>query len=206
MDSAGGFGVSSLESNLEEAVPLIKHTGIPPIGYILDDIRPWAEQMRTVTDGQAKIWVQVDTVAEAVAVVEALDLDILVGQRSDAGGYRLAQSASIFTLINTDISLLTAGDIIDGRGMTAFLALGASGAVKMAHWYQNEQCRSTVHDRIRDIPSCPTRYDWRGIINQTYIDAVNGKKDDDRAFYENELKKGNSGWRPLPTHLTSTYH
>ncbi|CEN60102.1 hypothetical protein ASPCAL02543 [Aspergillus calidoustus] len=268
---AGGFDVSLLESNLEEAVQLVKQsteleqfyagTGILPIGVgflnwgadltksiaaiekyqpcaawlfgpksIPDDLRPWAERVRTVTDGKTKIWVQIGTVDEAIAVAEALSPDVLVVQGSDAGGHGLAQSASIITLvpevkdalakrqIKTNIPLLAAGGIADGRGMAASLALGASGAVmgtrflasseaNIARGYQDEvlrasdggtsSVRSTVYDRIRGILSWPTRYDGRGIINKSYIDAMNGMSDEEnKALYEEELKKGDLGWGP----------
>jgi nitronate monooxygenase len=184
-----------------------------------------------VTDGKTKIWVQIGTVAEAIAVAEALSPDVLVVQGSDAGGHGLAQSASIVTLvpevkdalakrqIKTDtISLVAAGGIADGRGMAASLALGASGAVmgtrflasseaKIARGYQDEvlrasdggtsSVRSTVYDRVRGILSWPARYDGRGIINKSYIDAVNGMSDEEnRALYEEELRKGDLGWGP----------
>ena len=202
-----------------------------------DDLLPWVENVRAVTHGQTKVWVQVGTVAEAVAVAETLRPDVLVVQGSDAGGHGLARSASVLTLVpevrdalhglanqasNSRDSLpaiIAAGGIVDGRGMAASLALGSSGAAMgtrflasqeatVAQGYQAEvlrasdggrnTVRSTVYDRVRNIGGWPDRYDGRGVINESYIDAVErGLGDEEnRQLYQEELKKGDSGWGP----------
>lgn len=201
-----------------------------------DDLLPWVENVRAVTHGLTKVWVQVGTVAEAVAVAETLRPDVLVVQGSDAGGHGLARSASVLTLVpevrdalqvghanqaSRDglPAILAAGGIVDGRGMAASLALGSSGAVMgtrflasqeatVAQGYQAEvlrafdggrsTVRSTVYDRVRDIGGWPDRYDGRGVINESYIDAVErGLGDEEnKRLYQEELKKGDSGWGP----------
>lgn len=191
---------------------------------------PWADRVRAVAPGQTQIWVQVGTVGEAVAVAGALRPDVLVVQGSDAGGHGLARSASIMTLLPEvrdalqgrqmgDIPVLAAGGIVDGRGIAASQALGASGAVmgtrflatpeaNIAQGYRAEvlraadggvsTVRSTVYDRVRGIYGWPERYDGRGVINQSYVDAVErGMSDEEnRARYESELQKGDLGWGP----------
>ncbi|GFF25342.1 nitronate monooxygenase [Aspergillus udagawae] len=195
-----------------------------------DDLVPWAKEVRVVTSGRTKIWVQVGAVDEAIAVAELLRADALVVQGSDAGGHGLVHSASVLTLIPevqdalrerdlTHIAIMAAGGIVDGRGLAAALALGAAGAAmgtrflasaeaNIAHGYQKEilrasdgglnTIRSTVYDRVRGIGGWPNRYDGRGIINQSYIDAVErGMSDEEnKRWYEEELKKGDAGWGP----------
>jgi nitronate monooxygenase len=51
---------------------------------------------------------------------------------------------------------------------------------------------------VRGIYGWPERYDGRGVINQSYVDAVErGMSDEEnRARYESELQKGDLGWGP----------
>lgn len=195
-----------------------------------DDLVPWAEQVRAVTSGKTQIWVQVNSVTEAISVARTLRPDVLVVQGSDAGGHGLARSASIVTLVPEvrdalreqqvgHIPILAAGGIADGRSVAASLALGASGAVmgtrflasseaNIARGYQAEilrasdgglsTVRSTVYDRVRGIKGWPARYDGRGVINESYTDAVErGMGDDEnKRLYDEELKEGDSGWGP----------
>ncbi|KAL5364630.1 hypothetical protein BJX96DRAFT_168448 [Aspergillus floccosus] len=215
---AAGYDVSNLESKLEEAARLVaqptsslrqkyQERGVLPLGVGFlnwgadlerslaaiekykpcavwlfgpksqpHDLVPWAERVRAVAPGKTQIWVQVGTVGEAVAVAGSLRPDVLVVQGSDAGGHGLVRSASIVTLLP--------------EGYRAEILRAADGGVSTV--------RSTIYDRVRGIYGWPDRYDGRGVINQSYVDAVErGMSDEEnRARYESELQKGDLGWGP----------
>jgi nitronate monooxygenase len=143
----------------------------------LSDLIPWTRQIRDVTGGRTKIWIQVGTVHEALEVSKTSKPDVLVIQGADSGGHGLAQRAGIITLLpevsdvlaeeGIKIPLIAAGGIMDGRGTAAALALGADGVclgtrflacgeAKMAKGYQDEILRindggaSTVTTTIYD--------------------------------------------------------
>ncbi|KAI9042233.1 nitronate monooxygenase [Aspergillus affinis] len=194
------------------------------------DLIPWVNGVRAATYGRTKVWIQVGSVAEAAAAAEALRPDVLVVQGADAGGHGLAHSASVLTLVpevcdalkerrKSEIAVVAAGGIADGRGIAASLALGSTGVVmgtrflasveaSIARGYQDEilrasdggvsTVRSTVYDRVRGIKGWPRRYDGRGVINRSYTDATEcGMNDEEnRSLYKGELEKGDSGWGP----------
>jgi nitronate monooxygenase len=113
-------------------------------------------------------------------------------------------------------TLLAAGGLTNGLTLSATLLLGATGGVMGTRFlasheahitpgYQNailravdggvSTVRTTVYDRVRDIKGWPERYDGRGIVNATYLDAVGGMSDEEnRRLYVNEMKRGDEGW------------
>ena len=115
-----------------------------------------------------------------------------------------------------NICLVVAGGIIEGRGVAAALALGARGVVmgtrflacKEAHiakGYQDDvirmkdgginTVRSSVYDMLRGTTGWPAHYGGRGIINQSYLDAQNGRVTErNKEQYAEALKMGDQGW------------
>jgi nitronate monooxygenase len=104
------------------------------------ELDKWTRGIRAVCP-QTKVWIQVSSVADAIAAARSNDRpDVLVVQGTDAGGHSTTKGAGIVTLLPevsdalssiegaSNIPLIAAGGLIDSRGVTAAFALGASGA------------------------------------------------------------------------------
>ncbi|TEY44007.1 hypothetical protein BOTCAL_0356g00080 [Botryotinia calthae] len=197
--------------------------------HATEDLKEWAQELRSIGDGKISIWVQVGSVKEALDVVEIARPDVLVIQGSDAGGHGLAQSASIISLLpevadaledrkpeTTTIPLIVAVGIMDGRGVSAALCLGATGAVMGTRFLASEEAaipqgwqkelvkavdggvstgRSTLCDRIKTIVGWPAQYDGRALLNKGHEDEKAGMTDEENVrLHKEELKDGDKAW------------
>jgi nitronate monooxygenase len=112
--------------------------------------------------------------------------------------------------------LIAAGGIADARGAAAAFALGASGVVlgtrllaspeaKISKGYKDEILRASdggqstvrtkVFDNLRGTTGWAETHNARGVINKSYVDAMAGMDEkENKKLYEEEMKKGDSGW------------
>lgn len=195
--------------------------------YENSDLIKWTHETREVTQGETKIWIQVGSVQDALEVAKQCKPEIIVVQGSDAGGHGLERSASIITLFPETadalkgagfehISLIAAGGIAEGRGVSACLALGAEAVVmgtrflasteaRIAKGYQDavigakdggvSTVRTKVYDILRGTIGWPQRIGGRGIINQSFHDAKDGNvTEENKQAYAEALKRGDLGW------------
>ena len=135
--------------------------------------------MRESTYGMTKIWIQIGSVHDALEVAELCRPDVIAVQGSDAGGHGQERGAGIISLFpkiadaltdagHGNIPLVAGGGVVEGRGVSACLRLGAAGVcigtrflvsteAQIARGYQEAVFRSsdggvsTVRSKIYDI-------------------------------------------------------
>lgn len=228
-----GVGFQLWNCQLDVAVKVFeKHT--PAIAWLFApkesaDFATWARGIREATGRKTQIWVQVGTVEEARTAVELAEPEVLVVQGSDAGGHGLARSASVMALVpevvdmldslgRSNVPILAAGGITEGRGVAGALALGASGVVMGTRFlaateagipkgWKNEitrltdggvsTTRSTLCDRLKETKGWPACYDGRAAINKGHEDEESGMSDEDNVTrYKDDAAKGDESWGP----------
>ncbi|GAB4202539.1 MAG: enoyl-[acyl-carrier-protein] reductase FabK [Roseiflexaceae bacterium] len=124
------IGVDFIPSfSTAEQITICVQERVPLVVFFWNDIPPaWMAELK---QGGVKVWMQVGSLDEARAAVQA-GVDGLVVQGSEAGGHNRS-SAATFTLLPAvvdavaPVPVVAAGGIADGRGVAAALALGAEG-------------------------------------------------------------------------------
>jgi nitronate monooxygenase len=191
------------------------------------DLDEWSDRLREAAPG-IHIWIQIGTVQEALDVNKSSSRpDALVIQGAEAGGHGRANDGmgimALFPEIadavrDSDMALIAAGGIADGRGITAALALGADGVAmgtrflasteaRISKGYQQEVVRAAdgatsttrtmLYNHLRGTFGWPEQYSPRGIVNQSYHDQQAGVGFDELKRRHDEAKqKGDAGWGP----------
>lgn len=148
---------------LEEQVAAINHSFADPTPYVE------AAHARGV-----RVFAQVQTVAQATRAAQA-GVDVIIAQGTEAGGHTglagtLALVPAVVDVVS-DIPVVAAGGIADGRGLAAVLLLGAMGGwlgtrFVASHewgggaWEQqavlaataDDTVRTSVYDQVRGAP------------------------------------------------------
>jgi nitronate monooxygenase len=204
-----GVGVIVFGSPMEAWMRLFQ-THKPAVVWLsfaaTNELRQWTEAIRQASP-KTQVWVQLGSVKAALDIAQACHPDALVLQGSDAGGHGHQDGASIVSLVPevtdtllqhgiSDIPLIAAGGIVDGRGTAAALTLGASGVVmgtkflsapetRIPRVYRDAifkasdggqaTARSRVFDEIWGPNFWPTTYDGRCLRNKVYDRYASGE-------------------------------
>ncbi|ODM14653.1 hypothetical protein SI65_09842 [Aspergillus cristatus] len=193
------------------------------------DLDQWSRRIRNVSP-RTQIWVQIGTIAEAQGLIGSSEHpDVIVVQGAEAGGHgRSKDGLGLISLLpevsdalakkGSQIPLVAAGGIADGRGATAAMCLGASGIAmgtrflaateaRISRGYQQEVVRASdgavsttrtlLYNHLRGTYGWPEEYSPRTIINQSFVEHQAGKAFEElKGLHDQALKMGDSGWGP----------
>jgi nitronate monooxygenase len=190
------------------------------------DYKTWTTRLRQ-TSPKSKIWIQTGSVASALALAEECKPDVLVMQGIDAGGHGFEKGAGIISLIPetidalaekgfSDMSVVAAGGIVEGRGAAAAFTLGAEGVVLGTRFLASKEIltpthvyaqailegkdggqntiRDKVFDQLRGANNWPDDYDGRALVNKSYEDWKDGMGLEEVQRLTKELESAGKGF------------
>lgn len=173
------------------------------------------------------IWIQVGSVEAALTVARSVHPAVICVQGSDAGGHGFEKGAGIISLLPeiadslaengfSDIHLVAAGGIVDGRAAAAAFALGAEGVVMGTRFLaaletnmhpsyrqailaatdgSQSTTRCKLFDELKGPNIWPEAYDGRGIVMESWTDHRSGVDIDEiRTRHADAVKLENAGF------------
>ncbi|NLA05715.1 MAG: nitronate monooxygenase [Firmicutes bacterium] len=125
----------------EERVKAIEVSGRPAVKYL-----------QMCRQAGIKMMHKVGAVRHALNI-ERLGYDAVISLGFEAGGHPLSDDVAAMVLLpriveSVKIPVISAGGIVDGRGLAAALTLGAEGVLMGTRFIATRECR--VHSRIRE--------------------------------------------------------
>ena len=55
--------------------------------------------------------------------------------------------------------------------------------------------RASIYDQMRSTTGWPVRYNGRGLINETFLDAMKKMSEEEKkTLYNDAMQKGDQGW------------
>ncbi|KAH9975879.1 hypothetical protein BGW80DRAFT_1295040 [Lactifluus volemus] len=191
-----GWKLEEPDSVHIDLLKLALENGVQAIWFSFgEDLGRWIEFVRIHDQQSAKtprtlIFVQVNSVDEALLAVQTWKVDVLVAQGNESGGHGSASAPPVMNLVPQILSalppsgaipVLAAGGLSTGAHLAAFLTLGASGAVAGTRFLVAEESQySDVQKRaiIAANPAIPavTAVESGGDISRIKEELVEGAK------------------------------
>jgi len=213
LDDAQSPWVAHLELALENGVRAIWLSFGEDLGRWIEFVRRHDEQHGKTP--KTLIFVQVNSVDEALLAAQTWKVDVLVAQGIESGGHGSASAPPVLNLLPQIVSalppigappVLAAGGLSEGAHLAAFLTLGAAGAVVGTRFlfaqeslYSDVQkraiiaaktgsaVRSYVFDRLRDTTGWPAGTDGRALAMPAVAAVESGA---DIALIKEEVAEG----------------